>query len=314
MTTERDTTRVVRSWLRVDDGGPADHLLEAVLVRIDTTPQRPATWWSARRPSTMNTTLKFGLAAVVAAVAILIGINYFGRSSNVGGPDFSNSPAPTPSATAVPTASPTATPIPTATPDGLPTGSSHDLWNAPPIGTMTVTIPADGWTADLQGGILIKNNSGADPPDGAGMIVFGEDVDWLVPSNPCAWESSLPDTPATTVDELIAAFAGQDSRDPSEPVDITLDGRVGKSITLHVPDDAVFGTCARGQYCSFARESVSREGGCQRFHQGPGQIDKLWIVDVDGVPMIIDAAWYDETPPDHVAEIEAIVNSVTFGD
>ncbi len=66
--------------------------------------------------------------------------------------------------------------------------------------------------------------------------------------------------------------------------------------------------------CTIARESVAREGGCQRFHQGPGQIDKLWIVDVDGVPVIIDAAWYDETPPEHVDELEAIVASTTFGE
>ncbi|HJP71680.1 MAG TPA: hypothetical protein VJ975_08180 [Candidatus Limnocylindria bacterium] len=310
MSAERDTTRIVRSWLEDGVTRLPDYVLDAVLDELPRTSQRRVIWWRARRLSTMNTTLKFGLAAVVVAVALLIGLNYLGGTST-GGPDGG---AATP--TAVPTASAepsTPTASPSAEAGGLPEGS-HVLWSAGPIGPINVIIPAPGWFDELQGGILTKSNSGAEPPDGSGLIVYAEAVDWLVPSDPCRWSSSLPDAAATTVDELIAALSTQDTREASEPTEVTLDGYSAMSITLHVPDDADFGGCDLGQFCSIARESVAREGGCQRFHQGPGQIDKLWIVDVDGVPVIIDAAWYDETPPEHVAELEAIVASTTFGE
>ncbi len=71
-------------------------------------------------------------------------------------------------------------------------------------------------------------------------------------------------------------------------MDITLDGYAGKSITLHVPDDAVlsgeFTDCDQG---TFGIWTVSIDGAPgpepYRYNQGPGQIDELWILDVDGV-------------------------------
>ena len=49
MSTDRDTTRIVRSWLQTDEHESADRVLDAVLDQLDTTPQRRATWWPARR-------------------------------------------------------------------------------------------------------------------------------------------------------------------------------------------------------------------------------------------------------------------------
>ena len=86
MSADRDTTRIVRSWLEDGVTRLPDHVLDAVLDELPSTPQRRATWWPARRLSTMNTTLKFGLAAVVVAVALVIGLNYL-AGRNVGGPD-----------------------------------------------------------------------------------------------------------------------------------------------------------------------------------------------------------------------------------
>lgn len=40
MSTDRDTTRIVRSWLEMDESDCADRVLGAVLDRLDTTPQR----------------------------------------------------------------------------------------------------------------------------------------------------------------------------------------------------------------------------------------------------------------------------------
>ncbi len=314
MSTDRDTARIVRSWLSDDGSEDATHILAAVLDALDTTPQRRATWWPARKTS-MNKLVAIGLGAAAVIVALLIGSRLIGApTSNVGGPALGPTSTPTPSV-----AAPTATPDPSV---AQPSVEASDLDEGPYVlmrGTsfdvgITVTIPAPGWFADSQGGILIKNNSGADPPDGAGLIVYPEGGEWYVPSDPCSWSSTLPETPATTVAELATALSTQASREASVPTDVTLAGYAGLSLTMQVPDDAVFGDCDGAQFCTLVRDPGSRSGECWRFHQGPGQIDKLWIVDVDGVPVIIDAAWYDETPPEHVDELEAIVASTTFGE
>ena len=90
MSADRDTARIVRSWLREDGHEDADRVLDLVLDQIDTTPQRRATWWPMRRPITMSTPFRYGIAAVALAVAALLGFTYL--NNQVGDPD----PTPTP--------------------------------------------------------------------------------------------------------------------------------------------------------------------------------------------------------------------------
>lgn len=173
---------------------------------------------------------------------------------------------------------------------------------------MTVTIPGANWYGEPSGGILLENDT-ADPPNGAGMIVFvGEDL--YVYRDPCRWSTTRPDTPSTTVDGFVAAMAAQALRDASAPVDISVGGYAGKSMTVHVPDDADFGTCDQGYFGSWG---VAGESTPARYHQGPGQIDKLWVLDVGGTLVVIDIAYYAGTPQTVIDELEAIVASTTFG-
>jgi hypothetical protein len=199
---------------------------------------------------------------------------------------------------------------------GLPVGGSHVLWDAPGEVAITVTIPAAGWVGDVGGGILLKNDN-ARPPDGTGMIVFQGDL--YVYGDPCQWSGTEPDSPATTADELVTALEAQALRDASQPMDITLDGYSGKAITLHVPDDAAFNgdsftDCDQGYFGSWTVPvgGVAGTDGPYRYHQGPGQIDEIWAVDVDGVPVVIDWTHYAGTPAEDVDETRAIVESATF--
>jgi len=176
---------------------------------------------------------------------------------------------------------------------------------------MTVTIPAPGWFGDWGSGILLKNDN-PDPPEGSGMIVFAGVEDVYVYADPCAWSTTRPDTPATTVDEAVAALAAQGLRDASAPVDITLGGYTGKAITLHVPDDANLADCDEGIFAMFQESAVSGVDAVSRYAQGPGQIDEVWILDVDGLMVVIDWAHYAGTPQADVDELRAIVDSITF--
>jgi len=183
--------------------------------------------------------------------------------------------------------------------------------------TITVTLPGPEWDT-IGPGILVRDGN-ADPPDGAALIApyFGE---LWVYGDPCQWGSTLPDAPATTVDQFVTAVTAQASRNGSAPMDTTVDGHAGKSMTIHVPDDTVFAEglddpfteCDLGTFASWAGGGEPVSAGPSRWQQGPGQIDELWILDVDGELVVIDAMYGAQTPQAHLAEINAILDSMTF--
>lgn len=247
----------------------------------------------------MNKFVAIGLGAAAVVAVLLIGSNLLGSA----GP----APGAQPTASVAPSESePSVEPSSAA---GLPEGPHLLLYER--LVRIDVTIPAAGWFGEEGGGILVKDDN-ADPPDGAGMIAFVGPL--YVYGDPCQWSTTTPDTPATTVDELVAALSAQASRDATAPVDVTVGGYAGKSITLHVPDDAAYSAgeftdCDQGYFGSWGTDT---EPTPARYHQGPGQIDELWILDVNGVPVIINTGYYAGTPTADVEELRAIVESATF--
>lgn len=300
----RDVGRAIRSWLNEDRHEDASGVAGAVLDRLDTIPQRRASWPAWRTPP-MNRFLAigFGAAAVVVLGAVL-GTQLLSSPGldRMGGPP---STAPTASA------EPTQTPQPT--PEGLLPEGPHVLWDGPLGVTISVTLPAPGWHGEPGGGILTKNGD-VGAPDGAGLIVFARTNDLLVGmgdvrvyGDPCRWTSTTPESPVTTVDEAIAALSGQASRNASEPEDVVLDGHEGKRVTLHVPDDVVLADCDGGEF-----RTLSEGDDASRHHQDPGQIDLIWVLDVNGELVIIDVAFYEGTPDSVLDEMGAIVESATL--
>ena len=108
MSTDRDLTNYVRSWLQTDQHESADRLLSAVFDRLDSKSQRRPLW-RAWRNNLMRGSFKLvgaGAAAVlVAAVALGIYLNQ-PNVGPIGSPSFSLSPT-TSIATDLPSLSPT---------------------------------------------------------------------------------------------------------------------------------------------------------------------------------------------------------------
>jgi hypothetical protein len=174
-------------------------------------------------------------------------------------------------------------------------------------------MPASGWSGEPGAWAVEWGPAGANPPDGAAIVAFVVDEEFYVFGDPCRWSSTRPDTPASTVDELVVALANQASRNPSAPEDITVGGYAGRKITLRVPDDAVFNAgefsaCDEGKFASFGVAGADPA----RWHQGPGQIDEMWIVDVNGRIALLDGAYYADTPQSAVEELHAALGSATF--
>jgi hypothetical protein len=85
MSSDREATRVVRSWLEEGVTVLPDRVLDAVLDQVPATPQRRS-WWPAWRSSDMNTYVKFAIAAAAVLVVAVVGYNVLPGRGGVGGP------------------------------------------------------------------------------------------------------------------------------------------------------------------------------------------------------------------------------------
>jgi hypothetical protein len=309
MTTDHDLDRQLDAFLQAGPSDLPDASFDAVRDLIDHTGQRAAIGpW--RIADAMNKFVSLGLGAAAVVVALIIGTQLLGPI--VGGVGGAPSPEPVTSATPAATAEPT----PEPTPEGLLPEGPHVILDgqaddpADVFAPLTVTIPAPGWYGEVAGGILMKNDQHG-PPDGAGMIIFVQ-REFYVYGDACTWKSTVPASPATTVDAFVAALSSQGSRTATDPVDITLGGYAGKSITLRVSDDVDFAACDPGFAGSWACDPTTMEP-CG-YHDGREEIDTVYVLDVDGQVMAWNTGYYAGTPAEDIAELEAIVQSATFGE
>ncbi len=197
MTTRHDLDKQLSAFLREGPTDLPDPSFDAVRDRIEQTRQR-AVIGSLGVPD-MNKFLAVGLGVAAVVLAGYIGVQLLGGPPPGGPPVETTSP--------VESAAEPSSPADGSLPEG-PYALSVDADGGLDI---TVSIPAPGWYGEPGEGILVKNEN-ADPPDGSGLIVFDEG-DLFVYGDPCEWTWTAPDTPATTLDELVAALAAQASRD-----------------------------------------------------------------------------------------------------
>jgi hypothetical protein len=129
MSTDRDTTRIVRSWLRTEENESADHVLGTVLDRLDTTPQRRATAWPAWRFSEMSTLAKLATAGAAVVVLVVAGAAFLLGREDIGV-----------EASAEPSASVTEA---EPTDEAVPSASASDGVGAPVPGEFTVCVPGN---------------------------------------------------------------------------------------------------------------------------------------------------------------------------
>jgi hypothetical protein len=178
---------------------------------------------------------------------------------------------------------------------------------------ITITIPASGWSALPDFDAVQTGTEVANVPEAAILFwSYAPGTDFSVYGDPCEWTTTVPEAPVTTVDDFAAALAGQKSREASDPVTTEVDGYTGKALTLHVPDDVVFTDCDHGDFATWGFGSTAASTG-DRTQQGPGQIDDLVILDVNGATVVIDMMYRPDTSDQLVDEMRGIVESATFG-
>ena len=121
-----------------------------------------------------------------------------------------------------------------------------------------------------------------------------------------------------SVDDLAAALADLAPFEvTSAPKDVTINGHHGKHLELTVPvlpmseDARRFTGCIGGQLKSWvAPMDATAEGDAYYGYSGPGYSEEFWILDVEGTRLMIAAERSPGSPPDDLAELRAILDSI----
>jgi hypothetical protein len=121
----------------------------------------------------------------------------------------------------------------------------------------------------------------------------------------CRWEGTLLDRSAiSSTDEVVAALATQEGLRVSTPTDVTVDGFAGTYMERRVPVQTDLSDCDGGRFRVYLDP-----GGGDRYLV-PGLLQRLWILDIEGVPLVIEAGNDPGTSAQVRAELVQMVESV----
>lgn len=203
-----------------------------------------------------------------------------------------------------PTGAPTSTSASSTTQDAPVLGSVFGLGVYP---TYTVKAPV-GWTSN--GHFLTTTGPGA---PGFSVWDVGE-----VPRNPCRWKQHLSDPGPTTTD-LVDALEAQRYRNASAPTSATLAGYTGTYLETSVPSDWVVTGNADFKGCDDPGNGhtdfvnwLSAGGEAESYQQVAGQVDRLWILHVNGQRLVVDATYRPDTTAAARTELGQIVQTLKF--
>ena len=296
---DREFDDFIRSWLETGSTVLSDRVRDAVVTRTATTPQRRA-WRPAWRSQGMSSNWKV-LAVAAAVVLAVCGVTLPMRTVVVA-PGALSSISPSPSASA----SPMAYDWPKRLAAG--TYATRFAWDAPV--EFTFTVP-DGWESrDVE---VIK-----DPVSRAGEVGGPRGLSVMilpignVYADPCG--HVLRDPPVGySVEDVTAALASMPGVDAGEPGPAVLGGYDGRYVELRVPDDV---PCEPGRFYlwdaeegSMGSDTAGPSAGATGFYaERPNH--RIWVLDIDGIPYLVDAMSAADATPEDLAELQAVIDSI----
>jgi hypothetical protein len=262
-------------------------------------------------PPTSETRNRRRLAMAAAAFVAVIGVATI--AINIRNSDDGVDPAPAAEPTVAPTTvAPTTVAPTTVAPTTVAPTTVAPTTVAPTTKTVsfrvanipvTFAAPVD-WTA--FGGWLIWNfqTARAGVAFQAVTNIYADGCQWVLLDPPVG----------PTVDDLVSAWATVPGLAATAPVDITVDGYAGKQIELTVPD---YGEteCKDSTFGLWQDPGAPETTGSQpnRWAQGPNQHSQLWILDVDGTRVVIEAFSFPDTSPQDRAAIDEVLASIQIG-
>jgi hypothetical protein len=166
---------------------------------------------------------------------------------------------------------------------------------------ISITVP-EGWF-NFDGWAMSK---GSEPTT---TFVTFWDVD-SVYSTPCRWKYRPMVVPGRGVDGLASVLVKQPLRKATRPVEVELGGFPGKYLEWSVPANIDFIDCDEGVFESWTARGWSSD----RYQQAPGQVDRIWILNVYGGRLVVDASYLPAATAEDRAELDRVVDSIRFLD
>ncbi len=304
MTRDEEFIRRLEGYLDDFEGGTPlpESVRASVRARLPSNRQRSARWPGRRFP-TMVTLLKLAMPAAAAAALLVVAV--LGVRILV--------PPPHPG---------TVLPLPFATPGELEgpaalAAGRYSIANPYTDGDLvrscdqgcadyqriTFTVP-DGWATGE--GFVYKHFGEA------GEVAFKAWTPDQVYADPCRWRTSdlapLIDRHDDSVEPALgsSALASQLGRNASAPSAVTIGDASATRMELSVPADLDITTCDGGEYRSWTEWDVDAANS----HHAAGQIDVIYLVDVDRRTLVIDVSRGAQASSRDVAELEAILASL----
>ena len=168
---------------------------------------------------------------------------------------------------------------------------------------LSVDLPTSGWHSEQ--GFFINKDAGV-AADGASFL-FWDPAPKGVYADLCAHRLSPPAGPSTA--DLAAAVSTVPGTDVvSGPSNVTLGGRPAKRVVLKVRKD---NKCAGGDGGFYLWYGDVQKGEI-RYATALGVTLRLWIVDVNGTRLFIEAESYEGASPKVDQEIQKVVDSIQF--
>ncbi len=182
---------------------------------------------------------------------------------------------------------------------------------------LIVTLPAGWATSD---GIVHKR---IDRP--GAMTLSAWRVDYVF-DDPCHWQASTrskldldnhrvhQDLHQAATGSVVpkaprGGLANQQDRTPSQLLSVEVGEVSSLKIELSVPLDLDIPSCDLGAFRPWAGASSAADASIQHV---PGQTDVVYMVDLDRAALVIDASYTPQTTESDLAELEAILASMTI--
>lgn len=233
--------------------------------------------------------------------------------SQSAGPTIAATPSPT---SVPPSRNPTVTPHPAFLPVPAKAGTTQLIPAGPTSVRLTIALPK-GWQK-ASDAMYLKSNGVA--PDGLSISAWH-----LLHVNtfPCRWASQAftGGSPMNTAEGQASALSSWWGQDPgllpywnsriaplaSKPLPTTLHGYRAWSVDVLIPSDFDFTQCDGGLLILWDTAS-----GDVRYSLGAGEVHRLWVVDVGGEIIVIDATLFLSTSSADAARLQAIVDSAVI--
>jgi len=163
-----------------------------------------------------------------------------------------------------------------------------------------VQLPPGYW---IDHGWVIHSGLPVTAPDWNGLSFL--DLNG-VPSHPCQEGATRVD-PGPSVTDLAEALAARPLSGASDPIPVRVAGYEGLYVESSVPDDADINQCPEGKFLAFTTAA-----GESLWSQTPGEVGRMWILDVDGNRVVINAFHGPESTEEQIAAFTEMVDTIAF--